>query len=364
MLEAVFALARPLLNVLDPEQAHELTLRSMEAGIYPRSSVPDDGRLAVNAWGLTLPNPLGIAAGFDKDARVVGAVLAMGLGFAEIGTVTPRPQPGNPRPRVLRLGKDGAIINRLGFNNGGHAAALARLERRPPRGVVGINVGANKDAPDRAADYVEGIQSFYDVAGYFTVNVSSPNTPGLRDLQAPAALDDLLARVLAARSQLIASGKPRRPIVVKLAPDLAEADLEPVVGVLVGRSVDGIAIANTTLGRPGLSDPALGEQAGGLSGRPLFHRSTVMLARVYRLTQGRIPLIGIGGIDSGAAAIAKIEAGATLLQLYTALVYEGPGLVARIKRDLVRYAEQEKLARIGEASGRRAEDWAARPLEP
>ena len=364
MLKAVFALARPLLNVLDPEQAHELTLRSLEAGIYPRGFAPDDGRLAASVWGLTFPNPLGIAAGFDKDARVVGAVLAMGLGFAEIGTVTPRPQQGNPRPRVFRLGKDGAIINRLGFNNGGHAAALTRLERRPPRGVVGVNVGANKDAPDRAADYVEGIQRFYDVAGYFSVNVSSPNTPGLRDLQTPAALDDLLARVLAARTQLMAAGKPRRPIVVKLAPDLAEADLQPVVGVLVSRGVDGIAVANTTLSRPGLSDPALGKEAGGLSGRPLFHRSTVMLARVHLLTRGSIPLIGIGGVDCGATAIAKIEAGATLLQLYTGLVFEGPGLVARIKRDLVAYAEQERLAHIGDATGRRAEEWAARPLEP
>ena len=242
--------------------------------------------------------------------------------------------------------------------------ALARLQRRPPRGIVGVNVGANKDAPDRAADYVEGIRRFYDVAGYFSVNVSSPNTPGLRDLQAPAALDDLLARVLAARSESMAAGKPRRPIVVKLAPDLAEADLEPVVGVLARRGVDGIAIGNTTLSRPGVSDTVAGREAGGLSGRPLFHRSTVMLARVYRLTQGRIPLIGIGGIDSGATAIAKIEAGATLLQLYTGLVFEGPGLVARIKRELVHYAEQEKLARIGEASGRRADDWAARPLQP
>jgi dihydroorotate dehydrogenase len=364
MLEAVFTLARPLLNVLDPEQAHELTLRSLEAGIHPRSAVPDDGRLAARVWGLELPNPLGIAAGFDKDARVVGAVLAMGLGFAEVGTVTPRPQQGNPRPRVFRLGKDGGIINRLGFNSGGHAAALARLQRRPPSGVVGINVGANKDAPDRVADYVEGIQRFYDVAGYFTVNISSPNTPGLRDLQAPAALDDLLARVLTARSQLVASGKPSRGIVVKLAPDLAEADLEPVIDVLVARGVDGIAISNTTLSRSGISAAALGKEVGGLSGRPLFHRSTVMLARVHRLTRGAIPLIGIGGIDSGAAAIAKLEAGATLLQLYTGLVFEGPGLVARIKRDLVRYAEQEKLRRIGEATGRRAEDWAARPLEP
>jgi dihydroorotate dehydrogenase len=364
MLEAVFALARPLLNALDPEQAHELTLRSMEAGIHPRSTAPDDSRLAASAWGLAFPNPLGIAAGFDKDARVVAAVLSMGLGFAEIGTVTPRPQQGNPRPRVFRLLGDRALINRLGFNNGGHAAALARLQRHPLSGIVGVNVGANKDAPDRAADYVEGIRCFYDVASFFSVNVSSPNTPGLRDLQAPAALDDLLTRVLAARAGLTTAGKPRRPVVVKLAPDLAEADLEPVVGVLVSRGVDGIAVSNTTLSRSGVSDSARGRESGGLSGRPLFHRSTVMLARVYRLTQGRIPLIGIGGIDSGATAIAKIEAGATLLQLYTGLVFEGPGLVARIKQDLVQYAAREMLARIGDATGRRAEDWAARPLEP
>jgi dihydroorotate dehydrogenase len=363
MLEAVFALARPLLNALDPEQAHELTLRSLEAGIHLRSSAPDDGRLAASAWGLEFRNPLGIAPGFDKNARVVGAVLAMGLGFAEIGTVTPRPQQGNPRPRIFRLTAERAIINRLGFNNDGHAAALARLQRNPPQGIIGVNIGANKDAPDRAADYVEGIRCFYDVAGYLCVNVSSPNTPGLRDLQAPAALDELLARVLAARTQLMEAGKPRRPIVVKLAPDLAEADLEPVVGVLASRGVDGIAVSNTTLSRSGAGESAAGREAGGLSGRPLFHRSTVMLARVYRLTQGRIPLIGIGGIDSGAGAIAKIEAGATLLQLYTGLVFEGPGLVGRIKRELVAYAEREKLARLSDATGRRAEEWASRPLE-
>ena len=363
MLELAFGLARPLLNALDPERAHELTLRLLEAGVHPRASAPDDSRLAASVWGLAFPNPLGIAAGFDKDARVVAAVLAMGLGFAEIGTVTPRQQQGNPRPRVFRLGGERGLINRLGFNNGGHAAALARLRRHPPRGVLGVNVGANRDAPDRAADYVEGIRRFHDVAGYLCINVSSPNTSGLRDLQAPAALDDLLARVLAARSELMAAGNPRRPIVVKLAPDLAEADLEPVVGVLASRGVDGIAIGNTTLSRHGVGEAA-GREAGGLSGRPLFHRSTVMLARVHRLTQGRIPLVGIGGIDSGAAAIAKIEAGATLLQLYTGLVFEGPGLIARIKRDLVLYAEQHKLARIGDATGRRAAEWAARPLEP
>ncbi|HJU31651.1 MAG TPA: quinone-dependent dihydroorotate dehydrogenase [Hyphomicrobiaceae bacterium] len=361
MLELAFELARPLLNALDPEQAHELTLRSLEAGVHPRNSAQAE-RLATSLWGLEFPNPIGVAAGFDKDARVAGAVLAMGFGFAEIGTVTPQPQPGNSRPRVFRLMQDRALINRLGFNNGGHAAALARLTALPPRGIAGVNVGANKDTADRAGDYVAGIRCFYDVAAYFTVNISSPNTPGLRDLQAPAALDDLLERVLAERALFIDAGKPRRPVVVKLAPDIAEADLEPIVAVLAKRGVDGIAVGNTTLSRRGVGGTHAGE-AGGLSGRPLFHRSTVALARVHRLTGGRIPLVGIGGIDSGAAAIAKIEAGASLLQLYTGLVFEGPGLIGRIKRALVAYAEQEKLSRIGEATGRRAEEWAARPLE-
>ena len=363
MLETAFALVRPLLGALDPEQAHELTLRSLEIGIHRRHAGRDDGRLATSVWGLTFANPLGIAAGFDKDARVIPAVLSMGLGYAEVGTLTPRPQVGNPRPRIFRLNMDQALINRLGFNNGGHAAALARLLRSPPRGIVGVNVGANKDAPDRAADYVQGIHCFYDVAAYFCVNISSPNTPGLRDLQAPLALDDLLGRVMAGRSVAIAAGKPRRPIVVKIAPDIAEADLEPIVAVLLNRGIDGIAIGNTTLSRAGVSNRVVGRELGGLSGRPLFHRSTVMLARVYRLTHGRVPLIGIGGIDSGCAAIAKIEAGATLLQFYTGLVFEGPGLIGRIKRALVDYAERQKLVRIGDATGIAAEAWANRPFE-
>lgn len=362
MLAAAFELARPLLTALDPEQAHALTLRALEAGIHPRPAAPDQAGLTVTVWGLAFPNPLGVAAGFDKDARVPDALLGMGFGHAEVGTVTPRAQEGNPRPRVFRLVRDRALINHLGFNNAGHAAVLARLARRTRAGIVGVNVGANRDAADRVEDYVAGVRAFYDVASYFTVNVSSPNTPGLRDLQAPAALDDLLDRVLGAREALMAAGRSRRPVVVKLAPDIPEADLEPVVRVLAARGVDGIAVSNTTLAREGLSDPALATEAGGLSGRPLFHRSTVLLARVHRLTGGRIPLIGIGGIDSGATAIAKIEAGATLLQLYTGLVYEGPGLLARIKRDLVGYLAREKLARIGEATGRRAADWAARPL--
>jgi dihydroorotate dehydrogenase len=363
VLAAAFDLARPLLFALEPEMAHELTLKSLEAGFYPRPSVADGSRLAVRVWGLDFPNPLGIAAGFDKDARVPDAVLGMGFGFAEIGSVTPLPQAGNPRPRVVRLIEDGALINRLGFNNGGHAQALARLQARRAAGVVGINVGANKDAADRAADYAAGVHLFTDVASYFTINVSSPNTPGLRDLQAPAALDDLLARVLAARAEVVAAGKPSRPIVVKLAPDIAEDDLEAIVRVLVGRGVDGIAVSNSTLARNGVSDAQYAAQAGGLSGPPLFHRSTVVLARVRLLTDGRIPLIGIGGIDSGAAAIAKIEAGASLLQLYTGLVFHGPGLLARIKRDLVAHADRHRLARVTDAAGSQAKAWAAKPLD-
>jgi dihydroorotate dehydrogenase len=363
MLAAVFELARPLLYALDPEQAHELTLKSLEAGIHPRPATPDDARLGTKAWGLGFSNPLGIAAGFDKDARVPGAVLGMGFGHAEIGTVTPRAQEGNPRPRVFRLIRDRALINRLGFNNSGHAAALQRLSRARPDGVLGINVGANKDAADRAADYVAGVRAFYDVASYFTVNISSPNTPGLRDLQAPAALEELVGRVLQAREELVAAGRPKRPVVVKLAPDIAEDDIAPIVEVLEARGIDGIAVSNSTLARERLGDSVLAKEAGGISGRPLFHRSTVVLARVHVLTGGRIPLIGIGGIDSGATAIAKLEAGATLLQLYTGLVYEGPGLLARIKQEMVAHVAGEKLARIADLTGRRAEEWAAKAPE-
>jgi dihydroorotate dehydrogenase len=363
MFGALFELARPLLHALDPEQAHELTLKALEAGFYPRATGADDPRLALELWGMRFSNPLGVAAGFDKDARVADAVLAMGFGYTEVGTVTPRPQAGNPRPRIFRLSGDAAIINRLGFNNAGHAAALARLGRpSPSSGIIGVNVGANRDAVDRASDYVAGIRAFSDVAAYLSVNVSSPNTPGLRDLQAPAQLDALLQRVLAAREELVAAGKPRRPIVVKLAPDIAEADLPGIVEVVVARGLDGIAVGNTTLARTGLTDARQGAEPGGLSGRPLFHRSTVVLARTHQLARGAVPLIGIGGIDSGAAAFAKIEAGATLLQLYTGLVYQGPALISRLKAELVAHLERDGYARLGDAVGRRAGAWAAKSL--
>jgi dihydroorotate dehydrogenase len=363
MLFDLFQLARPALSALPPELAHELTLRSLEAGIHPRAA-KDDARLGLRLWGLAFPNPIGVAAGFDKDARVPDAALAMGFGFAEVGTLTPRPQAGNPRPRVFRLREDHALINRLGFNNGGHAAAMARLRRRTPSGVLGVNLGANRDAGNRAADYAEGIRRFYDVASYFMVNISSPNTPGLRDLQAPLALADLLARVFAARAEMIAAGRPWRPIIVKLAPDFSAPELEEVVAVLVASGVDGIAACNTTVARDGIGDAGRVREAGGISGRPLFHRATVVLARIHRATQGRIPLIGIGGIDSGEGAIAKIEAGARLLQLYTGLVFEGPRLIGGLKRALVAYLAERELPDLGQACGCRAEEWAARPLAP
>jgi dihydroorotate dehydrogenase len=286
----------------------------------------------------------------------------MGCGFAEIGTVTPRAQSGNPKPRIFRLVADRALINSLGFNNGGHAAALARLEaRRSKPGIVGVNLGANKDSADRPGDYAKGIETFSAVASYFTVNISSPNTPGLRDLQAPAALDELLSRVMEARTRVVSQGGPQRPILVKIAPDIAEEDVPPICERLIVHAVDGIAVSNTTLARDGLTD-AQATKSGGLSGRPLFRRSTIMLARVFEATDGKIPLIGIGGVDSGETALEKMEAGATLLQLYTGLVYAGPGLIGEIKSHLAREVRRRGYSDVGALRGTKAKQWAAMPL--
>ncbi len=362
MLSSLYGLARGALFSMEPEDAHEFTLRMLERGLYPRDPSNNAAELATEVFGLRFPNPIGIAAGYDKDARVPDAVLGLGCGFAEVGTLTPQPQSGNPRPRVFRLISDNGLINRLGFNNGGHAAALARLQVRPPNGIVCVNVGANKDSTDRAQDYVRGIETFYDVASMFTVNISSPNTPGLRDLQAPAALDDLIGRVMAARTAKIAEGKPKRPIVVKIAPDIAEDDIGPITERLLAHAVDGIAVSNTTLSRHGLRDPNKSE-AGGSSGRPVFHRATVMLAKVYQATAGKIPLVGIGGIDSAETALAKIEAGASLLQLYTGLIYQGPGLIGDMKRGLALAVRRAGVKNLSELRGRRAAEWAAKPFE-
>jgi dihydroorotate dehydrogenase len=349
-------LALPLLRRMDAEAAHALTIRALAA--MPSAPAMHDPGLAVRAFGLNFPNPLGMAAGFDKNAEAPDALLSLGFGFVEIGTVTPRPQPGNPRPRLFRLPDDGAVINRFGFNSEGHAAVAERLRGRSGRaGIVGVNIGANKDTADRAADYVSGIRAFAGLAGYFTVNISSPNTPGLRDLQHEAALDDLLARVLDAR----AAAAPGTPVLLKIAPDLALTDLDAVVGVASRRRVDGLVVSNTTVSRPAsLRDAVTAREAGGLSGRPLFALSTRMLAEAYLRVDGAFPLVGVGGIASTADAIAKIEAGATLVQLYTALVYEGPALVDRILDGLL--ASARRAGTLAGLVGRRAADLSREPF--
>lgn len=320
-----FPLARPLLHALDAEAAHGLTIRALK--LLPAGTAPaSDPRLGVEAFGLRFPNPLGLAAGFDKNAEVPDAMLALGFGFTEIGTVTPRPQAGNPRPRLFRLPEDGAVINRMGFNNEGHAAVLQRLVARRARGgIVGVNIGANKDSDDRIADYVAGIRSFAGVASYVTVNISSPNTPGLRALQSRAELEQLLARLNEARG----AQAMRPPMLLKIAPDLRQDELEDIAAACGGGAVDGIIVSNTTLSREGLRATRKAEQ-GGLSGLPLLELSTRQLARMHVLTQGRLPLVGAGGVHDGPSALLKIRAGASLVQLYSALVYQGPGLVAGI----------------------------------
>ncbi len=349
----LFDLALPALRAIDPELAHQLSIKALAAGLYPRASTPDDPRLGQNVLGLRFPNPVGLAAGLDKNAEAWRGLFGFGFGFVEIGTATPLPQSGNPRPRMFRLEQDRGVINRLGFNNEGHSAALDRLAGRRD-GVLGVNLGANKDAADRIADYALGVSRFAGVADYLTINISSPNTPGLRDLQAPEALASLLAAVMEARA---ASAKPGVPVLIKLAPDIADDDLAPIVETIVAGGADGIIISNTTLARDGLAS-AHRSEAGGLSGRPLFARSTRMLARVRLLTGGSILLVGVGGVDSPDSALAKIEAGASLIQLYTGLVYEGPGLVARIKAGLIAAMAREGLSSIAPLIGRRAEVWA------
>jgi dihydroorotate dehydrogenase len=326
----LFSLARPFLHALDPESAHHATLAALQFAWLPPCA-PDYKRLAVRAFGLDFPNPIGLAAGFDKDGVAPDNMLALGFGFVEIGTITPRPQPGNPRPRLFRLDRDRGVINRLGFNSAGHAKAHANLARRRGRGgIVGVNLGANKDSSDRIADYVVGIEAFAGVASYFTINVSSPNTPGLRDLQQVAALNELLTRVMEARDRAAL----RRPLLLKIAPDLSLEELDAIVRVARDRKIDGMIVSNTTISRPSLAS-SYANESGGLSGRPLFDLSTRMLAETHRRVEGQFPLIGVGGIDGPETALAKLDAGATLVQLYSALVFDGPELIARIKRGLL-----------------------------
>jgi len=342
-------LALPLLKALPPEAAHRasiLALRLMPA----REAAPDPAGLRVKLWGRSFPNPVGLAAGFDKHAEVPDAMLKLGFGFVEIGTVTPRPQDGNPKPRLFRLKEDRAVINRLGFNSEGLDDVAARLAARRGRGgIVGVNIGKNRDSKNAAADYASCVAKLAPLADYLAVNVSSPNTPGLRELQKKAALLELIAALKLARAK--SSPKRPPPLLLKIAPDLTAREREGIAEAALESAIDGLIISNTTVARPKDLKSEFAREAGGLSGKPLFAPSTALLAEMWKLTGGRIPIIGVGGIFSGADAYAKIRAGASLVQLYTALTYEGVGLVARIKRELLELLKRDGFKTIAEAVG-------------
>ena len=339
----LYPLLQPLIFALDAERAHRAMIGALK--FRPgRALRKPDPRLAIRVAGLDFPSPIGLAAGFDKDAEVPDAMLALGFGFVEVGTLTPLPQAGNPRPRLFRLVEDAAVINRMGFNNRGQAAAHARLARRARRGIVGVNIGANKDSADRIADYALGARTMADVADYLAVNISSPNTPGLRALQDAGALDALLAGVAAARG----AGGP--PVFLKVAPDLEPADIDAIVRVSLDRGVDALIVANTTIGRLPLRSRHAGE-AGGLSGAPLRDLALARLRDFRGASGGALPLIAAGGIASAEDAWARIRAGASLVQLYSALVYEGPGLAGRIAAGLAEMLAREGYANVAEAVG-------------
>ncbi len=347
----VHDIATRTLRLIDPEAAHHAALAGLRAGLGPRARADRWPRLRTRLAGLDLPNPVGMAAGFDKNCEAPDALLAAGLGFVECGTVTPLPQEGNPRPRIFRLAEDRAVINRLGFNNEGLEAFADRLAARARRkGVVGANVGANKDSADRAADYVKGMGRVWKHASYITANISSPNTPGLRGLQERGALEDLLGRLREARA-LLQAAHGERPLFLKVAPDLDETAVRDISELALGYQLDALIVSNTTLQRPPHLTSDNREEAGGLSGQPLFQISTHVLRLFSEALGGRLPLIGVGGVENGLTALAKIRAGATAVQLYSALVYQGPGLVARLLDDLDGLLAAEGVDSISEMIG-------------
>jgi dihydroorotate dehydrogenase len=341
----MYQLLRPLLFKLAPETAHSLTITALKYLPLPRlaQSLP---RLQNSAMGLDFPSPIGVAAGFDKNADVPDALLKLGFGFAETGTITPKPQVGNEQPRLFRLEQDRAVINRLGFNNGGLEAARERLKYRRMRGgIVGANVGANKDSVDRMADYELGINRVLGLCDYITINISSPNTVGLRALQSRDSLDELIARCMAAR------GAAKTPMLVKIAPDLTDEDLDDIIDVALARGLDGLIVSNTTLARPPALRSIHARESGGLSGKPLFAPSTRILATVAKRTQGKLTLVGVGGVSNGAEAYAKIRAGASLVQLYSALIYDGPLLGRTIAQELDALLARDGFKHISDAIG-------------
>jgi dihydroorotate dehydrogenase len=351
----LYGLIGPVLGRMDAERAHGLAIGALKAGLGGRARAPDDPLLTSELWGLRFANPIGLAAGFDKDAEVIGPILDLGFGFTEVGSITPEPQPGNPRPRLFRLSEDRAVINRMGFNSAGLTVARANLERARGQtagrtsGFVGVNLGVNKQSADPASDYRRGVEALGPLADYLVINVSSPNTPGLRALQDRSRLIGILDTVRRAIADL-PNGK-RPPLVLKIAPDLTAEDLRDIAQVAVESGLHGLAVSNTTIARPQGLRSLHRDESGGLSGQPLMEPSTRVLADLYRLTEGRVPMIGIGGVSSGETAYRKIRAGASLVQLYTGLVYGGPGLIGRIKRGLSELLRRDGFSSVAEAVG-------------
>ena len=350
----LYPLAGPLLFRFDPETAHGLTVKALKTGLVPPARGKDDPALHTRVWGLDFTNPVGLAAGFDKNAEVIDATLNLGFGFVEPGSVTPRPQPGNPRPRLFRLVEQRAIINRMGFNNEGLEVFAQRLERRRGSarrvpGIVGANLGKNKDTADAADDYVISVRRLASLVDYLVVNVSSPNTPGLRALQGRDPLRALLDRALEARAACGLTRNP--PLLLKIAPDLTVEDKSDIAAVALESGIDGLIISNTTIARPDGIPAAMRSESGGLSGAPLFEASTSVLREIYALTGGKLPIIGVGGVATGEDAYAKIRAGASLVQLYSAMVYAGPAVVHRIRRELADLLRRDGFRSVAEAVG-------------
>ena len=353
-MNSSYRFARPLLRLLDPETAHGAAIWLLRRGWAGADTAPDDAVLATRVWDLAFANPVGLAAGFDKDAEIIDAMLGLGFGFVEAGTVTPLPQPGNPKPRLFRLDEDAGVINRFGFNSKGLAAFVERLKARSgarARGVVGANVGKNRDAADAAADYATGIAAVCGLADYLVCNLSSPNTPGLRGLQARGQIEELIARVLEARKHASAGVARPPPLLVKVGPDLDERQLHDIAEVALASGIDGLIVGNTTLARPASLRSRHANEGGGLSGRPLRAAAGECLSAMYRLTAGRIPIIGCGGIANGDDAYARIRAGASLVQFYSALVFDGPALVGRVKRELAAYLRADGFTAVADAVG-------------
>ncbi len=353
----IHSLLLPVLRLLPPEAAHRATIRALAWGLGPTDKTPDDPVLATSVWGLDFRNPVGLSAGFDKGAEVPDAMLAAGFGFVEAGTVTPLPQPGNPKPRMFRLSEDNAAINRLGFNGQGLAPYVRRVARRGRGlGPFGANIGKNKVTEDGAADYEIGIEAVAPYADYLVANISSPNTPGLRAMQGREILADMIGRVLQARARAVPDAEKRPPLIVKIAPDLDDGDRADIAAVIMDTGVDGMTVANTTVQRPSdMTDPQSAE-AGGLSGAPLFPIALEIVGDMYRRTGGSVPIIGCGGIASGADAYAMIRAGASIVQLYTALVFHGPALIPRIKQELTVLLKRDGFAHVADAVGADAKD--------